>query len=408
MLRKSDEALCAAVRDGHEAAFAAIVMRHRPGLLRHCRSLLRDGHAEDAVQQTFIRALQALRSGTEVRELEPWLHRIARNIALTELGARGRQDAELSDQWEDHRHTDELERRADLREALLAVGALPARQRTALLRSVAGDTPATIAHELGVSNVAARQLLHRARMTVRAAVHVFAPPPLVWLSRRIAVASGRVPRVAGVPAGTAPLATKIAVVVIASAGVAGPAAVIRSALAHHPAVPAPRRSLTAQRPDRHAMVRPSLLIAAQPPAPATALSSPTAAAPHSPAAVERAPSGPAPAGQGRAVSATSPDAVAIGAGATASGQPAMAGDPSGSASGPSAPIASSSAAGPTPTSSSSASSAPSDPSATADPATSPTDTSSASGDGASASSAASAAGAGSGATAAGPSATAGP
>src|SRR5579864_4265741 len=110
MLRKSDEALCAAVRDGHEAAFAAIVTRYRSQLLRQCRSLLRDGNAEDVVQQTFVRALQALRSGTEVRELGPWLRRIARNVALTELSARHRGHSELSEEWEDRGRAGEFER----------------------------------------------------------------------------------------------------------------------------------------------------------------------------------------------------------------------------------------------------------------------------------------------------------
>jgi RNA polymerase sigma factor (sigma-70 family) len=375
LLRKSDADLAALVTQGHEAAFDAIVIRHRGYLLRHCRRMLRDQRAEDAVQQTFVRALGALRSGTEVHELRPWLSRIARNVALDEVAARGGDYAELDEEWEDHVRSGEYERRASLREALRAVAALPDRQRTALLRSAAGDSPAVIAQELGVTSVAARQLLHRARVSVRAAVRVISPPPVIWLSRRLALASETIPRVAGAPAGAAPLASKIAVAVVASATVAAPVTVIHSVLSHHRR--APHRHALASRPHPAGrpiqpritvaavspapppqpvvpVPRPRPVRAAQPaprvrrtrPAPRAAAPTHTATASSQSAGVSATASG-APVGSGSSPEATSASPVA--ADASAAG-------PAGSSSSDSGPMSSATASAPTQTTDSATSS----------------------------------------------------
>lgn len=358
LLRKSDADLAALVREGHEAAFSAIVLRHRSHLLRHCRGMLRDHRAEDAVQQTFVRALQALRAGTEVRELRPWLCRIARNIALDELGAGDRNHAELNDDWEDPAGSDEVERRARLRAALLAVEALPARQRTALLHSMAGETPAEIAQELGVTNMAARQLLRRARVSVRAAVQGILPPPLLWLSRRLTSLAGRFPRAAGAPAGAAPVATKVAVAVVASASVAAPVAVLRHALAHH-AAPAHQRRARVVHVEPHlvpaplqAAVAPQPVLPKRAPAVASSARQPAAKPKRSAPAPRPSPAPPSPS---PGVSASSPHSAPVGEGPSAPSAPsgaAVAADAgasgaNGAASGDVGPMATATASGPT-------------------------------------------------------------
>jgi len=167
---RGEAALVALARDGSDTAFEAIVARYTPQLRRRCRTLLPAHDVDDALQLTLIRALVALRAGAEVVSLGPWLHRIARNVALTEL-ARERAGAHpLSDACEDYRHSDELERRADVRAALAAVATLPARQRAVLARAASGESHASIARDFGVSEVALRQLLRRARVSLRARV----------------------------------------------------------------------------------------------------------------------------------------------------------------------------------------------------------------------------------------------
>ena len=70
--------------DDAELAFASLVERHGPMVLRACRTILRDAHlAEDAFQATFlILALKAksIRGGDSVTS---WLHSVAYNVAAT-------------------------------------------------------------------------------------------------------------------------------------------------------------------------------------------------------------------------------------------------------------------------------------------------------------------------------------
>jgi len=65
-----------------ELAFAALVERHGPMVLRVCRSAFRDRHqADDAFQATFLVLVQKARSLWVKDSLGPWLHRVAHRIA---------------------------------------------------------------------------------------------------------------------------------------------------------------------------------------------------------------------------------------------------------------------------------------------------------------------------------------
>src|SRR5207249_7794746 len=78
----------------------------------------------------------------------------------------------------------ELEQRAVIRKTLAGLAALPEAQREALLRNAFdGQSRAQIAEALGVSEGAVRQLLHRARATLRTAATAAMPLPFVsWLA----------------------------------------------------------------------------------------------------------------------------------------------------------------------------------------------------------------------------------
>ena len=245
LMGKPDAFLVARARLGCDAAFAEIVARYRPCLLRHCSRYLSGPRAEDAVQQTFIRAMQWVRAGAEVRELRPWLYTIARNVSLNEVTKRGWDYDELPDGWEDRHGGDDVERRATVREALGAVAALPDRQRRALPRSaVDGVAPAAIATELGVSEGAVRQLVHRARVSVRAAVGGLLPAPLGWLARRMGAGAARI---GPTPSAAVPFAPKVAAVLVAITTSLPLAVIAHRALAvparpSHPIVRAHRRA----------------------------------------------------------------------------------------------------------------------------------------------------------------------
>src|SRR4051812_36972860 len=74
-----------------ETAFAALVERHGPMVLRACRGILRDDHeAMDAFQATFLVLVHKGRSLWVRDSLGPWLHRVACRSAGRARAASGR------------------------------------------------------------------------------------------------------------------------------------------------------------------------------------------------------------------------------------------------------------------------------------------------------------------------------
>ena len=69
--------------DAAEPAFASLVERHGPMVLRVCRNLLVDSHlAEDAFQVTFLLLARRASSIHNPDALAGWLHRVARRVAI--------------------------------------------------------------------------------------------------------------------------------------------------------------------------------------------------------------------------------------------------------------------------------------------------------------------------------------
>jgi RNA polymerase sigma factor (sigma-70 family) len=253
---QSDARLVALAREGHERAFEAIVERYRRQLLRACRRVLPEARAEDALQQALMAAWHGLRRGDDVRELRSWLHRIAHNTSLNVLRQSGYDYEQLQDSLRiADAPDDELERRAVMRHTLAGLAALPERQREALLAiAVEGRSQDDVAGELGLSTGAVRQLVHRARSSLRAAATAVVPLPVMswvaaWgprgeLTARIAELS------AG--AGSAGAATALAkagtLAVIAGGAAAGPALVPKRTEGPQP----PATAIAAPRGDREA------------------------------------------------------------------------------------------------------------------------------------------------------------
>jgi RNA polymerase sigma factor (sigma-70 family) len=182
------------VRDGQERAFETLVHRYRRPLQRYCRRLgLSDTRAEDVLQLAFLNAWLALSAGAEVRELKPWLYRIAHNAAINAFrGAAERNTVskEVVTVSAGRAEEEDLDHRIAVCDALADVAALPAMQRQAiLLTAIEGRTHDEVAGLLGINQNAVRGLLYRARTTLRSAA-AFAPQPLLNLASDAAGAAG--------------------------------------------------------------------------------------------------------------------------------------------------------------------------------------------------------------------------
>ncbi len=196
-------------------AFEEIVERYRAPLLRHCLGYLPGAAAEDAVQQTFINAYRALSDPDRPAPdaLRPWLYRVARNAALNV--ARDPQAGldELPPDLDGVRRPDEVvQGRERFKRVIGAVSALPPKQREVIVRhAVDGDSHERIASDLGMSAGSIRQLMHRARQTVRSAAAGLLPSPLVrWFPLGADAAE--------VGSGAAMAKVAVAVVVVGAAG----------------------------------------------------------------------------------------------------------------------------------------------------------------------------------------------
>src|SRR4029079_15317610 len=83
------ESLVVAAQRGDEHAFAELTGQHRRAFHVHAYRMLATLHdADDALQETLLRAWRALPSYEPRGALSTWLHRIATNVALRMIERR--------------------------------------------------------------------------------------------------------------------------------------------------------------------------------------------------------------------------------------------------------------------------------------------------------------------------------
>jgi RNA polymerase sigma-70 factor (ECF subfamily) len=167
----TDATLVRRALDGDGAAYTALVDRHAPTCLRFASRMLgsRDD-AEDATQETFIRAYKALASFDERYAFRTWLLSILANRCRTALLHRTRRLKRVVRDEEAMRHAtvepaDLVELDAPLRSALEALD--PAQREAFLLKYVEQLEYDEIAEITGAGVSALKMRVKRARERLR-------------------------------------------------------------------------------------------------------------------------------------------------------------------------------------------------------------------------------------------------
>jgi RNA polymerase sigma-70 factor (ECF subfamily) len=200
---QDDHELVSRLAAGDENAFRELVRLHDAGLRRMARLYVADAVADDVVQDTWIVVIRGIGNFQERSSLKTWVYGILVNVArrraqregrTVPFAAAGTADSAWGGTVDLARlHHPELgvgywpsaptwardsagaaldaETRAVVLRAIQ--GLVPAQREVITLRDVEGWSGAEVAEVLGISDVNQRTLLHRARVTVRAALEEY-------------------------------------------------------------------------------------------------------------------------------------------------------------------------------------------------------------------------------------------
>jgi RNA polymerase sigma-70 factor, ECF subfamily len=195
MTEPPEDALIAGLRDGDESAFAELVDRYTPSMLRVARGYVRSAEvAEEVVQETWVALIKGISKFEGRSSLRTWLYTIMINIAKAR-GMRERRNVEAEiasatvdparfrpagDRWPGHwkEHEEpspfpDTPEGSVLGDELIAIARreldqLPERQRMVVtLRDMLGFDSSEVCELLDISVANQRVLLHRGRAAVR-------------------------------------------------------------------------------------------------------------------------------------------------------------------------------------------------------------------------------------------------
>ena len=167
-----DAALVARWQAGDERAATELVRRHGPALARFAVSLGERSDVEELVQDTFVRAFQALHGFRAESSLRTWLFTIERRLVLDRRRTAARRRVRESDEEADgvvpHDALDSVVADETQRRVSDAMARLTPMQREVFtLRVTEGRSYKEIAEIAGTTEGAARVHYHNAMRAVK-------------------------------------------------------------------------------------------------------------------------------------------------------------------------------------------------------------------------------------------------
>jgi len=184
----TDQETIARVLSGEKNAYADLVRAHQDEIFRLCVSLLgNEAEAEDAAQESFLKAYRALAAFRQDSSFSTWLYRIAYRQCLDLLRFRTRRKADsLEKLLEEHGdaiqhlfaspedHSRLMENRELVHRLLSTLS--PDYRNALYLREMHGLTYAEIAAVMGTSLDGVKARLRRARKFLREKMRHFLTP----------------------------------------------------------------------------------------------------------------------------------------------------------------------------------------------------------------------------------------
>lgn len=171
----SDQELVVEYQAGRSGTYDEIYRRYSDRVMRVClRMLAKPQDAEEATQETFLKAYQALGRFNGSYQLGAWLSRIAANVCLDQLRARSR-SAQLvalpgdSSLEETDVGPEELIANGDARVDKAIRQIQPLHAEALKLRAVHGMSHIEMAGHLAMTPTQVKALLHRARNSFKRA-----------------------------------------------------------------------------------------------------------------------------------------------------------------------------------------------------------------------------------------------
>ena len=170
-----DRFMAGLARSGDTEAFDGLVGRHTSGIYRLCAGMVGTGDdAEDAAQETFVRAWQSLPRYEPDRPFGPWLRGIAVKVCQQTLRKRSgdlKRQTPLTGREADTVAADSGESSPLADEVMNALADLEDSYRLPLILFYLRDgSVAEVAQALGLTPGATRVRLHRGREMLKAAL----------------------------------------------------------------------------------------------------------------------------------------------------------------------------------------------------------------------------------------------